>query len=109
MAKHLDEDELRRVYQHVFLPPKLPQQADDTSDIALIKVTLGALEMLADNENSALCNAISSIKNLNDINSLPGAAVSESQLTQILTNLPNGRSAPVHVGSQNAAVIVTRQ
>jgi hypothetical protein len=109
MAKHLDGEALRRVYHHVFLPPKLPQQADDTSDDALVKVTLGALEKLADNENLALCNAIASIKHLNDINSLPGAVVSESQLVRILTTLPDGRSAPIHVGSQNAAVVVTRK
>jgi hypothetical protein len=108
MAKQLDTDELRRVYHHVFLPPKLPQGADESSDSALINITLNALEKLADNDNPALSKAIIAIKNLKAVNGLPEAVVSESQLTQVLSSLPDGQSAPCYVKSQNAAVLVTR-
>ncbi|KAM0708220.1 hypothetical protein Q7P35_004870 [Cladosporium inversicolor] len=109
MAFRLGKRELEGVYQHVFLPPKLPQEVDGTSDSALINITLNALAKLSDDNDPVLCNAITAIKNLKAINSLPNAAVSESQLTQILTSLPSGRTAPVHVTSQNSAVLATRK
>ncbi|GAB7331594.1 hypothetical protein MBLNU13_g02973t1 [Cladosporium sp. NU13] len=109
MAVQLSAEELKGVYYHVFLPPKLPQEAGETSDSALINITLDALAKLADDSDPVLCNAITAIKNLKAVNSLADAAVSESQLTQILINLPDGRTAPVHINSQNAAVLVTRK
>ena len=109
MATQLSAEELESVYHHVFLPPKLPQEADKPSDSTLINITLEALSKLADDNDPVLCNAITAIKNLKAINSLADAAVSESQLTQVLSSLPNGRTAPIHVTSQNAALLITRK
>lgn len=109
MALQLSAEELKAVYHHVFLPPKLPQEAGENSDSALINITLDALTKLIGDNDPVLCNAITAVKNLKAVNSLANAAVSESQLTDILLNLPNGRLAPVHISSQNAAVLITRK
>lgn len=108
MAKQLGDEELRRVYQHIFLPPDVPQNADETNDTerSLIRVTLSALEKVS-SINHALRNAFAAMKNLKKINSLPEAMASESHLNQTLTGLNDGMSTPVYISSQNAAVILS--
>ena len=113
MARELDEEELRRIYHHVFLPPQLPQNSDEDKygDVnrQLVCATLDALRRLPGPVADSISNAITAIKNLKDINSFERAAVSELQLSHILSDLEDGQSAPVHIGSQNAAVMVTRK
>ena len=108
MAKQLSSEELRRIYDHVFLPPKLPQDGDNQGDSErdLIRVTLSTLEKLADTSH-ALRSAATAIKHLKTVNSLPDATVSESDLSQVLTGLTDGMSAPVYIGSQNSAAILS--
>jgi hypothetical protein len=40
-------EDLQRVVDHIFLPPKLPHSVDDTSDGAILDVTLSALSSLS--------------------------------------------------------------
>ncbi|EME77662.1 uncharacterized protein MYCFIDRAFT_84294 [Pseudocercospora fijiensis CIRAD86] len=47
MAAPIDEH-IQRIIDHVFLPPKLPQKEDDSSDIPLIRATVDALTTLRD-------------------------------------------------------------
>lgn len=106
MAKQLGNEELRRVFEHVFLPPDLPQNGDNSGDSErdLIRVALSTLENLA-HTTDAIHNAVTAIKHLKVVNSLPDALVSESDLSQVLSGLSDGMSAPVYIGSQNSTVI----
>jgi hypothetical protein len=110
MAKQLGNSELRRVFEHVFLPPKLPQDGDNQGECErdLIRVTLSTLETLL-NTTEAVRNATTAIKHLKAVNSLPDAVVSESDLSQILNGLNDKMCAPVYIGSQNSAVIFSCQ
>ena len=115
MATTLTDSELRRVYNHAFLPPQLPQASDDNTDvnIHLINLTLEALraykQLLPRESPSSLDDAITAIKNLKSINSLEHGATSESELHRVLSGLSNGQSAPMRIFQQNAAVLVTRK
>lgn len=107
-------DEVQRVVHHVFLPPKLPQQADENSELALIDTTLQALIKLRgliprSSAPHAVENAIALLANIKEINSLPGGKIDEVRLHKILTSLPVGRTLATNVASQNAAVLITRQ
>lgn len=114
MAASAGAGEMERVVHHVFLPPKLPQQADEDSDIALINATLKALValrrlLLTDSQSKALDNAIALLKNIKQINGLPGGKIDEVCLRKILTSLPVGQTLVANVSSQNAAMLITRR
>lgn len=111
MLADTGEDELRRVFQHIFLPPQLPQKADDQSDIPLVRVTITGLVALKSISPSLVAadNALVALKIFQDVNSLPDGAVSETALLHALKTLESGHSIPIHVCSQNAAIMVTRQ
>lgn len=117
MAAFAAVDEVQRVVHHVFLPPKLPQQADEDSDsIALINTVLSALVALRDlllsrscSPPKALNNAFVLLRNIKTINGLAGGKIDEERLQKILTCLPVGRTVAANVSSQNAAVLITRR
>lgn len=90
MALTRDDEELMRAYYHIFLSPQLPQQSDDESNNSsvLILGTLAALESLQFAPSTALGNVISAIASLQRINSLKGAQVDETQLSQSPTVYP---------------------
>ena len=85
MATTLNDDELRRVYHHTFLPPQLPQASDDktNANAHLINLTLEALraykQLLPKESPSSLEGAITAIKNLKAVNSLKRGGTSESE------------------------------
>lgn len=115
MAAFAAVDEVQRVVHHVFLPPKLPQQADEDSDsIALINTVLSALVALRDllppsSPPKALKEASGLLSNIKSINGLAGGRIDEVRLRKILTLLPVGRTLAANVSSQNAAVLITRR
>lgn len=114
MAASASADETQRVVHHVFLPPKLPQQADKDSEIALFKITLQALValrdlLLPDAPPEALDNAIALLKNIKAVNDSPGGEIDEVRLHKILISLPVCHTLAANVSSQNAAVLITRQ
>jgi hypothetical protein len=114
MAKALSQDQLERVYHHVFLPSKLPHASDEGSDIDLnlLRLTTEALSalppLLSGNEAAAISKAITAIKNLKAVILVHGG-ISESELFRILDSLADGQSVPVLIREQNAAVIATRE
>ena len=88
-------NEFPRVVHHVFLPPKLPQEADNDSEIALVNTTLQALCALRNlllpcSPPDALNNAIALLENIKSINSVPGGKIDEIRLEKILISLPVG-------------------
>lgn len=106
MAADYDSTELRRVYQHVFLPPNLPQSAEESTslDRMLLASTRSALEKFPGPATTAVDNAINAIKNLQSI-----SETSEAILCQALETLSDGHTLPVHVRSQNAGMLITRK
>ncbi|KAK7696887.1 hypothetical protein SLS64_014115 [Diaporthe eres] len=113
MAVSATADEFQRVVHHVFLPPKLPQQADEDSEIALVNTTLQGLVALLVHplpvlQRKALVNAIALLKNIKAINSLPRGKIDQVRLHEALVSLPVSQTLVANVSSQNAAVLVTR-
>ncbi|KAJ0123975.1 hypothetical protein J7T55_012448 [Diaporthe amygdali] len=107
-------DEVHRIVHHIFLPPKLPQRADEDSEIALVNTSLQALValrdlLLPDAPPAALDNAIALVQNIKAVNGLPGGKIDEVRLQQILTSLPICGTLVANVSSQNAAVLITRR
>lgn len=114
MAAPASMDAILRVVYHVFLPPKLPQRADEDSEIAIVDITLQALFalrdlMLPESLPEAIKNAIALLENIKVINSLRGGTIDETGLNKILTSLPIGRALAANVRCQNAAVLITRK
>jgi hypothetical protein len=105
MAETLDEAELRRLYHHVFLPPKLPQSSDESTNIdrVLLKATRKALKEFPAPSSTAIINSIKAIDNLK------GSRRSAANLSQVLITLADGQTAPLHICSQNAGILVTRK
>jgi hypothetical protein len=114
MAKALSQEQLKRVYYHVFLPPDLPHASDEGTDIdlVLIRLTTEALSALpqlySGDEAAAIGKAITAIKNLKSV-TLQHGGINDSELLRVLGSLTEGQSIPVHIREQNAAVIATRQ
>jgi hypothetical protein len=107
----LDQDDLQRIFHHVFLPSRLPQHFDDASDHLLLRAAVTAMETFGNILPDCLAakHALVAIKNLQAVNSLEGCATSEKVLSIRLLGLQNGQMIPVHSRSQNAAIIVTRE
>jgi hypothetical protein len=92
MAKFLTTDEVQRVVNHVFLPPKLPHSADVGGEVALVDITLQALVRLRDQPPTdlpltALNNAIALITNIKVIHSSNGGDTNEVALRKLLLSL----------------------
>lgn len=115
MAASVNAGVIHRVVHHVFLPPQLPQQADEATEIDLVNNTLNALHdlkaLLQPDSPSmrALDDATALLETIKAINSLPGGEIDETQLLRFLESLPVGRMLAVMVSAQNAAVLITRQ
>ncbi|TKA22406.1 hypothetical protein B0A50_07912 [Salinomyces thailandicus] len=109
MAGNFDKEEFVGIFHHVFLPPQLPQKADDKSDIPLLRMIVTALSDLQAILPRAIAigNALEALKALQIVNSLPDGAISEPALSQRLEALRTGQVIPVHVRSQNAAIMIT--
>lgn len=112
MAVPRSKEELLRVVNHVFLPPKLPQQDDKESDIALVTITLEALialrNLLPGSTPEALEKCIVLLTNIRACNGLPDGKVDEQALQKTLETLPVGCTLAAKISSQNAAILVTR-
>jgi hypothetical protein len=105
-------EELQRLVNHVFLPPKLPHSADETSDVALLDAILSALsslssQLLPDTDLVSVRHAIVLLKNMKA--SMPSGKIEEPGLQNVLLSLADGQSVAVKVSAQNAAVLLTRR
>ncbi|KAG8166635.1 hypothetical protein KVR01_002324 [Diaporthe batatas] len=114
MAAIASVDEVQRVVHHVFLPPKLPQQADEESEILLINTAFEALSdlqtlLMPEQTPEPLGNVTSLLLNTKTVNALPGGTVDEVHLSKTLKSLPIEQTLAVNVSSQNAAVLITRR
>jgi hypothetical protein len=114
MTASTSTDRFQRVVHHVFLPPKLPQEKDGESELALIHTTWQSLAELRDllpseSPPEVFHNAIALLDNIKAINCLKGGNIDELPLRKILTSLPIRQTLVANVSSQNAAVLITRQ
>lgn len=119
MAGALDSVGVRRAYQHLFLPPKLPQAADEGSVEALqfARLAHGALTELRQNLPAtqrpiALDQGIALINSLLTVNSVTDASVSEPkllhQIQTLSTTASSGTTVACYIAAQNAAVLISR-
>ncbi|KAF7173011.1 hypothetical protein CNMCM6106_007163 [Aspergillus hiratsukae] len=102
------------LFHHVFLPPKLPQSDDYDAGCELILLdsvikTLQTFSALVPNQHrQVLGPVITMVARLREIRGSHGD-VSEGKLKEALQKLDTeGGVLPVHVRSQNAAVLMTR-
>lgn len=114
MATLTDTHKVRRVVHHVFLPPQLPQEGDEDSEVTLIDITSQALVAIKnllppDSHLEALDNSMVLLNNIRAINGLSGGKIDETRLHSALKTLRVGQTLVANVVSQNAAVLVTRQ
>ncbi|PIA82927.1 hypothetical protein CB0940_12275 [Cercospora beticola] len=109
----LSHEDLRRLINHIFLPPKLPQHEDNGSDIPFIEVTLQSLYSLRDQifptrRDSALDTAIALVAQMKAVHSLAGGNLDQECLKNSLANLSVGRTLAIKISAQNSAVLITR-
>lgn len=106
---------------HVFLPPKLPQTEDDSSEITILNIVKDALTdfrarrmadppcTATDETGQAIDNAITLLSNLKRVHSGFNGGVNEVELLSTLTKLQDGQTMAIKVTAQNAAVVITRK
>lgn len=111
MPPNIGRADLEQIFYHVFLPSKLPQQADKTSDFPLLRSVVNAMGILHAilPDCLAVKHVLIALENLQAVNSLGGCATSESELSCRLLKLRDGQAVPVYCRSQNAAIIVTQR
>ena len=105
------EDEWRRLIDHVFLPPQVPQEEDAPSDLTVLKVVSDALEELGsliEHSPVAIIRSKTLLKGLIAIHDSNGA-IDEAQLTAVLIAMEDGHTAAIKVTAQNSAVLITRE
>jgi hypothetical protein len=107
-----DMEDLQQVVNHIFLPPKLPHAADETSDVAFLDVTLSALaslssQLLPETDLVPIRHAIALLENMKA--SMPSGRIEEPEFHKVLLSLAHGQGVAVQVSAQNAAVLITRR
>lgn len=118
MAAALDSAGVRRAYQHLFLPPELPQAADGgAQDLQFALFARNALAKLhqalpTTQRPIALDRSIALLDSLLDVNSTADASISEPKLLQQIKRLSNtgssGTTVACYVAAQNAAVLISK-
>ncbi|KAL5394633.1 hypothetical protein PMIN03_013054 [Paraphaeosphaeria minitans] len=111
MAYTGTEDELRRLIDHVFLPPQLPQGEDAPSDLTVLKVVSDALDELGpliEHSPVAMIRSKTLLKGLRAVHDRNGA-IDQAQLAAILIAMEDGHTTAIKVSAQNAAVFITRE
>ncbi|KAL1666071.1 hypothetical protein GGF50DRAFT_99825 [Schizophyllum commune] len=108
-----------RIY-HLFLPPKLPQKDDRSPKrdrnlisnfLACAQEFLSALQDVEDVEPVAVhswIRIVRMLKNAGRVNQGEGASMDAQLLATIVNSMSPGDSLPIHVGAQNAAVILRK-
>ncbi|KAL5371982.1 hypothetical protein PMIN02_012711, partial [Paraphaeosphaeria minitans] len=111
MAYTGTEDELRRLIDHVFLPPQLPQGEDAPSDLTVLKIVSDALDELGpliEHSHVAMIRSKTLLKGLRAVHDRNGA-IDQAQLAAILIAMEDGHTTAIKVSAQNAAVFITRE
>ncbi|KAH9845920.1 Protein of unknown function (DUF3645) [Teratosphaeria destructans] len=112
MAATLTHAELTKAVNHIFLPPKLPDQEDEECGDVLIRLTADALKALRSlvtlpQSQAAIEKAIHVVLSLRTIHDNSG--VNEVDLRNAVATLKDEKTIAVNVSAQNAAVLVTRK
>ena len=103
-------------FNHIVLPPKLPQQDDRETvyELGLLEIAVHALESLKLNVKhehiGTITSAIETVNNLRGCRDDDGNT-SQSQLQHILTKATNGvtiGAIPLEIKEQNAGILVSR-
>ena len=107
MANPIDTYEC--LVNHIFLPPELPQSGDDLPFDTLVRTTSQALlafKQFRPDQHASL-NAIAELID-NTRYAHSGGRVNEVRLVELLAALPRkGGSIVLHVGAQNAGIVIS--
>ncbi|KAJ8607130.1 hypothetical protein MRB53_040483 [Persea americana] len=112
MASLQSLDAVRKIINHVFLPPQLPQSEDETDEVLFAIIALEALRVLQSQgwgHTIATNRVIFLLETFTEIHSEKHAEVSEDALRNSLLNLRDGDTIIVKVTAQNAAVLIGRE
>lgn len=110
MASSNARDELRRLIDHVFLPPQLPQQEDTPDDSSVLEHVSDALDefrSIIGASSVAMSRSKALIQTMRTIHSSNGA-IDKMRLASVLVALQDGESTAIKVSAQNAALLITR-
>ncbi|KAF2765281.1 hypothetical protein EJ03DRAFT_369375 [Teratosphaeria nubilosa] len=112
MAAIFTHAELTKAVNHIFLPPKLPEEEDEECGDVLIRLIVDALKALRSlvtlpQTQAAIEKATHVVLSLMTIHDNSG--VNEVGLRNAVAQLKDEKTIAVHVSAQNAAVLVTRK
>jgi hypothetical protein len=106
------KQDVKRLVDHMFLPPKLPHSADNGSHLFLVRATLRALskwQPVHDLEQKSINRAIASLRSILAIHTLADDGIDQPHTISLLQKLRAGGTIALHIRAQNAAVLFTRQ
>ncbi|KAI1437155.1 hypothetical protein GGR50DRAFT_115572 [Xylaria sp. CBS 124048] len=110
----LSSEELLYVFNHFFLPCKLPQWDDYNAggESALLSISIRGL--LAWKNHTELAHhgtadaAISTLRNMQRACSAQDASLNQTDILQLLRELTKGGAIPLYVRKQNAGVLISK-
>ncbi|KAI0007682.1 hypothetical protein F4779DRAFT_591005 [Xylariaceae sp. FL0662B] len=109
-----DTDKLLHIFNHFFLPQKLPQKDDFSAvlEMALLSTTIGGLNAWKGCTDSTHLKqadaAISTLHNMKRAHSSKDGSLLETEVLRSLTRLEEGTAIPLLVREQNAGVLISR-
>ncbi|TGJ81237.1 hypothetical protein E0Z10_g7524 [Xylaria hypoxylon] len=109
-----NSDTLLHIFNHLFLPPKLPQQDDYNarSEASLLSITTDGLIAWKSCTESAYHEqadaAISTIRNMQQAHSAVDGYLNENEVLTLLTQLTENAAIPLYAREQNAGVLISK-
>ncbi|KAI3322851.1 hypothetical protein HD806DRAFT_544884 [Xylariaceae sp. AK1471] len=109
-----NSDTLLYIFNHLFLPSKLPQQDDYNAQCekSLLSITIDGLIAWRSCSEPARRGqadaAISTIRNMQRAYSAVDGSLSETEVLSLLTQLTEDAAIPLYVREQNAGVLISR-
>ncbi|KAI3342590.1 hypothetical protein F4824DRAFT_113897 [Ustulina deusta] len=110
----IQTDHLLYIFNHLFLPTKLPQEDDYDAqqDITLLLTAIDGLSAWKECTNPARREqadaAISTLKNMQRAYSAGDGSLNEVEVLSLLTELTEDTAIPLLVRQQNAGVVISR-
>ncbi|KAI0188207.1 hypothetical protein EV127DRAFT_513230 [Xylaria flabelliformis] len=109
-----NSDTLLYIFNHLFLPSKLPQQDDYTAqrENSLLSITIEGLiawkNCTEPAHHGQADKAISTIRNMRQARSATDGHLNKNEVSSLLTQIAEGTAIPLYVREQNAGVLIGR-
>ncbi|KAI1118430.1 hypothetical protein F5Y14DRAFT_264197 [Nemania sp. NC0429] len=107
-------DALVYIFNHLFLPPQLPQQDDYKAQLekSLISTTIDGLiawrHCIDPSRHEQADVAISTIRNMQRVYSAVDGSLDETVVFRLLTQLTENAAIPLYIREQNAGVLISK-